>query len=175
MQKNRHQTLPELGLYLNNQALIKAEDHIIDRRAHAPSALLRGLHICVVYMATCSESALRVSLTYLTDLPEYELEKPYEVWVPVSDDVPKSNCHFTEHHDIPVHNVRDYEHYSFTLDTFGFQYLSHESQCLPDSKIFTGPDGHKSVAPYLEETAQLVKDTLGARKVLTYDWRVSLP
>jgi hypothetical protein len=125
-------------------------------------------------MATCSKSALRISLTYLDDLPQYELEKPYEVWVPVVGDVPKSNCHFTEHHDIPVHNIRDYDNSAFTLDTSGFQYLSHESHHLPDSKVLTGPEGEQSVIPYLEETAQLVKDILQAKKVFTYDWRVSI-
>jgi hypothetical protein len=126
-------------------------------------------------MTTGSKEPLQISLAYLKDLPLYEKEKPYEIWMQVPDDIPRTNCEFYEVKDIPLHDVRNLYLGDFDLETTGFKYLSHETQYLPDPKIFQQPGQEDSVAPYLAETAQLVKEVMNARKVMTYDWRVSIP
>jgi hypothetical protein len=120
------------------------------------------------------DGSFRISLAYLQDLPLYEKEKPYEIWVSGAKGVPKTNCEFHECKNIPLYDVREHDNLNdFNLNTTGFKFLTHTTRCLPDPNIFQQPGQENSMVPYLDETAQLVKEIMAAKKVLAYDWRVS--
>jgi hypothetical protein len=119
-----------------------------------------------------------VSLRFVADLPLYESQKPYEIWL---EDLPpgieKTNVRWDEHHNIPVRSMRS--HHS-SLETTGFTYIHHRSQHLPEFVTYSknGEDFStftegKGIEPYLHETTNLVKEIMGAEKTFIQDWRVS--
>lgn len=63
-----------------------------------------------------------------------------------------------------------------SLDTAGFKFIRHKSNCPLTAEHFeragSSVNGQPVVLAYLEETLDLVKNELGADKVLCCDWRV---
>ena len=117
---------------------------------------------------------MKATLRYLSDLPRYESEKPYELWLPAEDlaeaNVPSTNCEFEEKPGINIRDVRT-STAEFAFDTTGFKFVldpltldrhSPESLWKQDA----------SLKEYLEHIITLVKQEFGAVKVICFDWRV---
>lgn len=114
------------------------------------------------------------TLRYLSDLPRYESEKPYELWLSAEDlaeaNVPSTNCEFEERPGINIRDVRT-STAKFAFDTTGFKFvldpltLDHHS---PESLW----KQDASLKEYLEHIIALVKREFGAEKVICFDWRV---
>lgn len=121
----------------------------------------------------------RISLRFVADLPEYQSQKPYEIWLEeVPAGIEKTNVQWTEHHNIPVRNMRLAP---TSLDTTGFTYIQHRSEHLPEfisyqkgEEEFSVFSEKKDIGPYLEETSQMVKRLLAADVTFVQDWRVSV-
>ncbi|EME41015.1 hypothetical protein DOTSEDRAFT_74531 [Dothistroma septosporum NZE10] len=103
------------------------------------------------------------NLRFLKLTDRLKEEKPFVSSVPFRFG---STCNFQEdEHAVQVQDVRGREG-DFTLDTNGFQYLSHTFDNMPTEKI-DGP-GH----PFLQEVVDVFKRLLGAREVVVYDCNV---
>jgi len=117
----------------------------------------------------------KVTLSFISDLPIFQHEKPYELWLPPSeipDSVPWTNCQFSEHSNIEIEDVRG-SNTDFGYETTGFKFISNQlSECFARGSSWRSDDG--LVQRYLEETVELLKGEFGAEKVLCFDWRVSI-
>ena len=111
---------------------------------------------------------VHVSMSAIEDLALYDVEKPFELWYPAEPHLARTNCKFVDH-EVSVKDARaDLE--VLNLDTAGFEFIYHKSQCLPDAdhgEIL-------GVETYLNETINLVCDHLKAEAIVCYDWRVSI-
>jgi hypothetical protein len=114
---------------------------------------------------------MQASLKYLADLPLYDEEKPYTLYGFPDEVTPKTNCEFTIIEDVPVHDVRGHES-DFKINEHGFEFRHKPSYCDLRPEVFERPDRRERVWQYLQETISIAKDTLGASKVLCFDWRV---
>lgn len=106
------------------------------------------------------------TLEYLQKLALYESEKPYWCFLPPHDgfdpDVERvDNLEFEDHSDIHIRDIRDLKH-AFKINDCGFEVVSHRSRF----SSFQKPD---DVAQYRAEADQLLKDTLDAVFVKSYD------
>jgi hypothetical protein len=106
------------------------------------------------------------TLEYLQKLELYESEKPYWCFLPPHDgfnpDVERvDNLEFEDHSDVHIRDIRDLKH-TFKIDDCGFEVVSHRSRF----SSFQKPD---DVAEYRAEADQLLKDTLDAVFVKSYD------
>ena len=121
--------------------------------------------------------ALDVSatLTYLSDLPIYQNEKLYELWVSEPPaDIPQTNSEFTEVHGISIHDARQLTD-RCSLDSTGFAWITHMSNFLLNGEELLKGDQPEKLKAYLEECMDLVKERLEAEHVVCFDWRVSGP
>ncbi|RDW67054.1 hypothetical protein BP5796_09803 [Coleophoma crateriformis] len=113
---------------------------------------------------------MEVSLSFLSELPLYATEKPYDIYREVPAGVPTSNCEFEEHHNIKVYDVRKIQS-SFDLDSSGFKLLRAPSKIDVNSIDFKDRTSDSTMV-YLRDTVNLVKEELGANRVLCFDWRL---
>ena len=88
---------------------------------------------------------IKVSLIYLSDLPQYETEKLYELWLPTEPGVAKTNREFTIYHDVPIIDARTSE-VDFDFHTTGFKYIHRPSQHAPRGADLDDPS-HGSECP----------------------------
>ncbi|KAF2181560.1 hypothetical protein K469DRAFT_692027 [Zopfia rhizophila CBS 207.26] len=109
------------------------------------------------------------NLQYLCDLPVYKSEQPYELYgFPEKQSTTHTNCEFESK---PV-SVTDVRNVSTALETHGFMYLRHVSECELDAKHFETVGGDQSVVEsYLCETIELVRGVFEAVDVVCFDWR----
>ena len=115
-----------------------------------------------------------MNLSFLSDIPLYDMEKPYTLFMQPQEAIKQSNCVFFDQNCIPVKDLRGHEH-SVTLEKNGFTFLRHTSRLTPSSHAFQSTrSGDPFVKNYLEETMQLIKSYVEADRVLCFDWRVSL-
>jgi hypothetical protein len=116
---------------------------------------------------------MRVSLSFLSDLPLYKEEKPYTIHGTIVEGLKNSNCEFTVFDDVEIEDVRGQENSCSFLER-GFQFKHHASKVPVSSSDFQSPGPkHELVQRYLEETIELVKAETEATKVVLFDWRVS--
>ena len=114
-----------------------------------------------------------IDLSFLSDIPLYDKEKPYTLFVPAQEGIEQSNCKFYVQNGISAEDVRGHEH-EYTLDECGFTFLKHESRLAISSYAFQSNRQDDSfVKEYLQEARQLVKTHVQAERVLCFDWRVS--
>lgn len=113
---------------------------------------------------------IHVSMKYLSRLPLYQEEKPFELWIPSNPGVPQTNCKFQAENDIAIADARFCEE-KLDLETSGFQFIRHSSSCIPTAKDLAGRS-QETVTPYLRETVSLVQSHLDAEKSFCFDWRV---
>ncbi|KUJ06622.1 uncharacterized protein LY89DRAFT_726492 [Mollisia scopiformis] len=115
---------------------------------------------------------MEISVTFLSDLQSYRIEKPYELYLPTEPSVARTNCQFTEHDKITIRDIRYEDTSKFDLNTSSFKFVKHSSSKLPTSSLFNNAENANfKLVPYLEETAALVKSQLGASHVVCFDWR----
>ena len=115
-------------------------------------------------------------LRFLSDLPLYDAEQPYEMFChPTPSSAKVTNCEFTVKDDVCVADVRTSTQ-DFSLDTVGFQFVKHVSGQLLDPQLFGSvrrPSEQIAVNAYLAEAIRLVETETSAVKVICFDWRVS--
>ena len=118
---------------------------------------------------------LKVQLIYLKDLPQYDTEKLYELWLPTEPGVLKTNREFAIYDDVPVKDVRN-SNVEFDFHTTGFKFMDRPSKHLvsgTDLDVST-PDSEcpPTLVPYLTESVEFMTEIFAAEKVFCYDWRV---
>src|SRR5258708_6430077 len=92
-----------------------------------------SLHPQPIAKATAQQ--INASLSFISDLPVFQHEKPYELWLPseqIPDGLSWTNCQFQEHPDIEIEDVRSSKA-DFGYETTGFKYLNS-----PLSQVFMG-------------------------------------
>lgn len=109
---------------------------------------------------------IKAGIEYLQKLKLYEVEKPYYcLLAPHEGFDPDAqrldNLEYEVHPDMTIRDMRDINP---TINDFGFQVLSHQSEALD----LTTREG---VELYRQETEQLLRDVLGAVYVRTYEVR----
>lgn len=110
------------------------------------------------------------NIGFLADIPLYQHEKPYVVFLPidnklVKENVKTDNLQFDIRRGITVEDIRELPT-APCLETTGFQILNHSSPNL----VFSSADDLKV---YKLETASLLKKELGAVEVICYDAKAS--
>jgi hypothetical protein len=116
---------------------------------------------------------MKATLSFISDLPIFQYEKPYELWLPlekIPDSLSWTNTQFSEQPGIEIKDVRSNDT-DFGYETTGFKYLFS-----PLNQLFKGPSwpyNDSMVQEYLSETVVLVQEEFSAQKVLCFDWRVS--
>ena len=119
-----------------------------------------------------SLSKMLMCLSFLSDIPLYDIEKPYTLFNLPQEAIKPSNCVFFDQDCIPVKDLRGHEH-SVTLEKNGFTFLRYTSRLTPSSYAFQSTRSDDPfVKNYLEETMQLIKSHVKADRVLCFDWRV---
>ncbi|MCJ1400645.1 hypothetical protein MMC11_003853 [Xylographa trunciseda] len=111
---------------------------------------------------------VQATIEYLENSPLYETEKPYWCLLPPHDGFDPNkqrvdNLEFELRPDITISDIRDAKE-DLTLETSGFQVLSHHSEC---STIKTVED----VQAYKTETEAMLRDKLDATFVKCYELR----
>ncbi|KAL6828082.1 hypothetical protein V8C40DRAFT_274522 [Trichoderma camerunense] len=114
-------------------------------------------------------------LSFVKPLDIYKSEVPYELFgFPDSTSSRITNCQYMTVNNIDIQDVRTTSEV-LSLDTAGFKFIRHKSNCPLTAEHFeragSSVNGQPVVLAYLEETLDLVKNELGADKVLCCDWR----
>ncbi|KAK4176445.1 hydroxylase/desaturase CTB9 [Triangularia setosa] len=115
------------------------------------------------------------SLRFLIDLELFKKEVPFEIFgypYPTSERI--TNCEYEIINEIEIQDVR-VSPAECSLDTTGFTYIHHKSACELRKehfeKVGSSLEDNPTVVAYLNESMRLVKDRLGAEKVICFDWR----
>lgn len=107
-------------------------------------------------------------LIFLKPDPKYDHEKPYRLRYDPGDAIPRTNCETDVQKGIIVHDIRGREA-EYTLNRNGFQVVRLDSKLTPDDFH----DRAKVKAVYYQELKDLLKRTLGAKRVEVLEHGVS--
>lgn len=115
-------------------------------------------------------------LSFVKPLDIFKSEVPYELFgFPDSTSPRITNCQYMTVDSINIQDIRTTSEI-LSLDTTGFKFIRHKSSCSLTAEHFeragSSITGQPVVHAYLEETLNLIKNELGADKVLCFDWRV---
>jgi len=117
---------------------------------------------------------MRASLSFLDDLPLYETEKPYELWLPkeqLPKEIPLTNCQYREHKNVEIHDIRSSDlDLGFKASDAGFNFLHDPLEFDFRGEHLLSSDG-TMLRKYLSRTVQKVQQEFSADKVLCFDWR----
>lgn len=118
--------------------------------------------------------AILARLSFLANIPLFEVEKPYEIYFPLPTEFPKSNCQFEDYDGVEIHDARGHEE-SFSLEKSGFAFTQFTSAVALSIEAFEDPSNYTTVVlPYLRETVNFVRESVkGTERVICFDWRVS--
>ncbi|OCL08016.1 hypothetical protein AOQ84DRAFT_377157 [Glonium stellatum] len=104
---------------------------------------------------------MKATLSFIPDLPIFQHEKPYELWLPaeeIPESLPWTNCQFFEHLATEIKVARS-SNTDFGYETTRFKHLSS-----PLSQCFTGDSNwryNNSMAQkYIKETVKLIERVL---------------
>jgi hypothetical protein len=114
------------------------------------------------------ESDVVADLVFLRREERHDTEKPYKLQYDPGEDLPRSNCINEPTAGITIHDIRGKES-GFSLDCEGFTIQKLQSQLTPED--FYDDDKVKKV--YYNELKDLLKSTLGARRVEILEHGVS--
>jgi hypothetical protein len=117
---------------------------------------------------------MKATLSFIADLPLYEVEKPYELWLPpeqLPEDIPITNCQWIRQPDIEITDLRK-DGIVFALDTTGFKYLQDPLDFELKGEDLLSATESENLVRYLNNTINLVKKEFGAEKAICFDWRV---
>ena len=139
---------------------------------HLPNIYIQGQtfpHFRPIFSSTTKMPAVQATIEYLEDLPLYETEKPYWCLLPPHEDFDPNkhrvdNLEFELRPNITISDIRDAKE-DLTLETSGFQVLSHHSEC---SAL---PQTVEDVSAYKTETEIMLKENLNAAFVKCYELR----
>jgi hypothetical protein len=99
-------------------------------------------------------------LIFLKPDSKYMHEKPYRLRYDPGDAIPRTNCETDVQRDITIRDIRGKEA-DYTLNRNGFQVVRLDSKLTPEDFH----DRAKVKAVYYQELKELLKRTLGAKKV----------
>jgi hypothetical protein len=126
-------------------------------------------------IATDLELKMPFAMKFLKELETYKRNKPYKLhgFPDVSVEL-QSNCVFEEVEDVVAEDLRDSRD-KCHFEEEGFEFVKAPTHYTLSAKVFKGDDPNLNdiVRDYTQETMDLVKERLGARSVLTIDWRVT--
>lgn len=115
---------------------------------------------------------MQISLEFLSELPLFETEKPYELFLhEIPEELPKTNCEYTTHNDIPIVDARSVDKV-FSLDDCGFSFLPAAGYPAPSIEEFESVNATDIIVSYLEDTISFVSRHIKADRILCFDWRV---
>jgi hypothetical protein len=118
-----------------------------------------------------SKSNVVASFQFLSELPLYETEKPYELFMyTIPEGLPKSNCEYTQHDCIAVNDARGIED-DIRLQDCGFCFLRADHVPVPTMDCFESGT-QVEISQYLNDTVSLLQQHLSADRILCFDWRV---
>ncbi|ETI19369.1 hypothetical protein G647_09201 [Cladophialophora carrionii CBS 160.54] len=109
---------------------------------------------------------IRAQLTFLSNSPRYEIEKPYSILLPeqeqktIRHDFPRCSNLEWSHHWVDIREARCRP--GLTLDACGFQLLRHTSPSIPIQEP-------RDVTSYRLETEELLRKTFAAERAICYD------
>lgn len=107
-------------------------------------------------------------LSYIQWDDKYLGEKPYQIFIPVPDELPDTNISFKFGEEELMRDIRGIED-QFTVDQNGLTICSHVSKMT----LFENQQEIEKV--YLPEIESPLKEQLdGADRVAVFDWRVNI-
>jgi hypothetical protein len=108
----------------------------------------------------------RAQINFLTPLPLYAHEKPFQLFLDTPPSARKTNLVF-EAKEVPVHNIRGGHEDAYTLDGNGFMYTRLDGfEDLNTAEEVRGG--------YLPAVERLLRSCVkGVERVWVFDWRVS--
>lgn len=110
------------------------------------------------------------AVKYLKRLPLYQSEKPFQLFIPLSDNAPDqrtTNLEF-ESRQCEFHDIRSKAH-TWSLDREGIQVLQHPTSLDLDSFR----DRAQVESRYFDEVRQILRHVEGGYdKAFIFDWRV---
>jgi hypothetical protein len=125
-------------------------------------------------IATDLELKMPFAMKFLKELETYKRNKSYKLhgFPDVSVEL-QSNCVFEEIEDVVAEDLRDSRD-KCHFEEEGFEFVKAPTRCALSAEVFEGDDLDLNdiVRDYIQETMDLVKERLGARSVLTINWRV---
>jgi hypothetical protein len=107
------------------------------------------------------------STFYMDREAKLEHEKPYELRFQPPKGYAAANTTWSKYSDIPVRDIRGHEE-EFSISRNGFEVRNLETSLSYDDF----DDTTKVEGKYLKEVAQLLKERLGAARVLVFDYMV---
>lgn len=111
------------------------------------------------------------SITYLADIPLWQEETPFQLYLQDDTAPLKSNVTLVTHEDVQVHDLRSSDLIP-TLEKDGFEVVKHSFKIQPQAREFQ--DAQSTVViPFLQEIQSFLEDHMCAEKTLCFDWRVS--
>jgi len=99
-------------------------------------------------------------LVFLHRDEKHQTEKPYKLQYDPGEDIPRWNCVNETQSGVRIHDIRGKED-QFTLEKQGFAVYKLNSKLSPED--FDNETKVKKV--YYQELSQLLKETLGAKRV----------
>ncbi|KAF1954824.1 hypothetical protein CC80DRAFT_550002 [Byssothecium circinans] len=116
---------------------------------------------------------MKAALSFIADLPLYEEEKPYELWLPpeqLPKDIPVTNCQWIRQPDIEIEDLRK-SNAAVALDTTGFKYLNDPLDFELQGEDLMSDTESENLVRYLNGTVDRVKKEFKADKAICFDWR----
>ena len=101
-------------------------------------------------------------------------EKAYELYVSLDAPLPRTNMHFEPVCDILAQDAREAGLWQFSLDEFGFQFKCHDFENSVALESLQDSPGEDCIKEHLQELKSLLAGLLEAKRVIIYDWRVSV-
>lgn len=114
---------------------------------------------------------MKDNLQFLSELPIYQQEQPYQLFgFANQDSIASENCEF-EAKDIEVADARECK---VSIADHGFTFARFRSACPLAAKHFETVGGDKTVVmDYLRETIDFARTMFKPLDIVCYDWRVS--
>ena len=148
----------------NTSGHASRRSHVSINTMSHPSAFIKLIEESDVMLDLTDTVLKQVQLQYLAPLELYESVKPYSLASSKCYMLPRTNVQTTTYDNVRISNIRG--HFpEFSLETSGFEYLKHETECNFDSKQAIEED-------YVDEMAEVLKNRLNAQSVYIFDYTV---
>lgn len=122
-------------------------------------------------------SPFLASLNHLSDLLDYKVERPFEIWLDkIPEGLEQTNVKFELQHNIPITDARSIGLDQFDIELHGFEFLK---QKFPTQCVISGSDSanasdeqRAAILEYVNIMSDFLCETYGGVKAVCYDWRV---
>ncbi|KAI1317385.1 hypothetical protein F5Y16DRAFT_419649 [Xylariaceae sp. FL0255] len=117
-----------------------------------------------------TDGVLKVAMGHIHgDLRE---EKAYELFVALDESVSQSNMYFKQIPDIPILDARSFGAANFSLESCGFEFVTHDFQDGLGVDTMKSVDVDKHLEEYLKSLEGFLMERMKAKMVILYDWRI---